>query len=59
MPTTDALQGEPTRHWVMKQKLAILLFVAFGLVVWYFVFTDEGQELGGDFVAWIEDIVKF
>ncbi|MEE8215022.1 MAG: hypothetical protein V3R79_10575 [Alphaproteobacteria bacterium] len=43
----------------MKQKLAILLFVAFGLAVWYFVFTDEGQELGGDFVAWIEDIVKF
>ena len=59
MPTTDAFQGEPTRHWDMKQKLAILLFVAFGLAVWYFVFTDEGQELGGDFVAWIEDIVKF
>ena len=43
----------------MKQKLSILLFFAFGLVVWYFVFTDEGQELGEDFVAWIEDIIKF
>ncbi len=59
LPTTDAFQGELTRHWDMKQKLAILLFVAFGLVVWYFVFTDEGQELGEDFVAWIDDIVKF
>ena len=43
----------------MKQKLAILLFIAFGLAVWYFVFTDEGLELGEDFVAWIEDTVKF
>ncbi len=47
------------RRWDMKQKLSILLFFAFGLVVWYFVFTDEGQELGEDFVAWIDDIIKF
>ncbi len=43
----------------MKQKIAMLLFFAVGLGLLYLIFSDEGQELGGDFAAWIDDITDF
>ena len=49
----------PTRRLDMRQKIGILIFIAGGFVLWYLIFTNEGQELGADFVEWIEDIVKF
>jgi len=43
----------------MRQKIGIVIFIAVGLGLLYLIFTNEGQELGEDFVAWIDDIIKF
>ncbi len=49
----------PTRRLDMRQKIGILIFIAGGLVLWYLIFTNEGQELGSEFSDWIEDLTKF
>ena len=49
----------PTRGQDMKQKIGAAIFIALGLGLLYLIFTDEGQELGGDFAAWIEDLMQF
>lgn len=43
----------------MKQKIALIAFIAAGLALAYLVFTEEGRKLGSDFVAWVEAIVTF
>ncbi len=49
----------PTRGQDMKRKIGVAIFIALGLGLLYLIFTDEGQELGGDFAAWIEELMKF
>jgi hypothetical protein len=57
-PRDGGIHGS-TRRSNMKQKIGILIFITFGLALWYLIFTNEGQEMGSDFAAWVEEVTKF